>query len=334
MKKMINTEKFTDRDWEELALSLSEEKENQSELLKEFLAADSLNTKEHWKELRNMNDNKGIDVDKALNKVWSRLNEAGVLTPTKPDRFIFMRSTFMKIAAVALILLSVGAAVAYLVKTDSLNRKIVVTTGNEEKNLRITLPDGSNVFLNSNTRLSYRNDFGKSGRNVVLSGEGFFEIKPDADNPFTVDAGTAKVKVTGTSFNVITNNVNSAVEVFVETGQVILSDNSGDKNLLLDPGYVGTLDEGFPGKILNDNPNYRSWNTGILKYNGQTLNIVFNGLKRAYNMEIVANDPDILNKTWVITIDNLSQDTIIRLICGSFNLSYTKDGNVYLLENK
>ena len=90
--------------------SLSEEKENQSELLKEFLAEDSLNTEKQWKEVSNMNDNKEIDVDKAWNKVWSGLMKTGVTTSMKPDRFIFMRSTFMKIAAVALILLSVGAA--------------------------------------------------------------------------------------------------------------------------------------------------------------------------------------------------------------------------------
>ncbi len=87
-------------------------------------------------------------------------------------------------------------------------------------------------------------------------------------------------------------------------------------------------------KTLNNNPNYMSWNTGLLVYNGQKLDIVFKDLKRVYNMEIIADDPEILEETWTSPIDNQTQDTIIRLICASFNLSYSKDGNVYHLAKK
>ena len=169
----------------------------------------------------------------------------------------------MKIAAVALILLSIGAAAVYIVKTDALSRKITATTGNDEKNLRVTLPDGSSVILNRNTRLSYRSNFGRSGRNVSLDGEAFFEITPDKSNAFTVDAGKAMIKVLGTSFNVITNNDESAVEVFVETGHVMLYDESGSQNIMLDPGFVGTLSQKSSKKKLNDNPNYMAWNKGL-----------------------------------------------------------------------
>ena len=334
MKRMTYIDKLNDSDWEELAGSLSEENENQSELLKRFRSEDRYNTEKYWKELKNMNDKSEINVDQAWNKVWSRIRETETITTEKPDKLKFLRNRFLQIAAIGLIILGLGAAVTYLLNPDSFSRKITASTGSDEKNLRITLPDGSDVFLNRNTILSYRASFGTTGRNVALSGEAFFEIEPDGDNPFTVDAGKAKVKVTGTSFNVITNNNDSAVEVFVETGQVILSDNAGTKNLLLDPGYIGTIDKEVSGKTLNNNPNYRAWNTGVLKYAGQTLDVVFNDLKRTYNMEIVADDQGILEQPWVTTIDNLSQDTIIRLICASFNLSYTKDGDVYRLARK
>jgi hypothetical protein len=51
-------------------------------------------------------------------------------------------------------------------------------------------------------------------------------------------------------------------------------------------------------------------------------------------MDIVADNPDILQKTWTSPIDNQPQETIIRLICASFNLGYLKDGNVYHLYEK
>ena len=94
------------------------------------------------------------------------------------------------------------------------------------------------------------------------------------------------------------------------------------------------MDSEISEKIINEDPNYMSWNTGLLKYNGQKLDIVFNDLKRVYNMDIVADDPVILENRWTSPINNQPEETIIRLICTSFNLSYTKDGNVYHLTKR
>jgi len=222
----------------------------------------------------------------------------------------------------------------YLNDKGMLSRKTVVATTDNQKNLQVTLPDGSNIFLNRNTQLSYRENFGRHGRNVTLSGEAFFEIARDENNPFIVDAGNASVKVLGTSFNIITNNQDSAVEVFVKTGHVMVSGNENNNNLILDPGNIGTMFPERSEKSVNNDPNYMSWNTGLLVYDGQTLDVVFRDLKRVYNMNIVADDPDIITNTWTSPIDNQTQETIIRLICVSFNLSYTKDGSVYHVAKK
>ncbi|MGC1390941.1 MAG: FecR domain-containing protein, partial [Bacteroidales bacterium] len=165
-------------------------------------------------------------------------------------------------------------------------------------------------------------------------GEAFFEISPDVSKPFIIDAGKAKVKVVGTSFNVITNNRESAVEVFVKTGKVLVVDNSGSQFIQLDPGFVGTVNSKSSAKTLNTNPNYLSWKTGYLDYSGQKLSVVFSDLKRVYNMDIVADDPLILDNPWRSPIVNANEETIINLICRSFNLGYRKDGNVYHLSKK
>jgi len=328
MKEKMNTDKFTDRDWEELASALSGEKEDKSELLDRFLADDGNNTQELWEKLGKMNDEKEINVDKAWDKVYSRINESVYMTTKTPARIIRMRNRFIKIAAAAMILLSLGTVSLYFA---AMNKQIIVTTANDQKNLKVSLPDGSDIFLNRNTELIYRANFGKSGRHVALSGEAFFEISPDPSKPFTAYAGKASIEAIGTSFNIITNNPDSAVEVYVETGKVMLSDNTRTRNIVLDPGYVGTMDTKLSGKILNENPNYISWKTGKLVFDRQRLEIVFKDLKLVYDMDIIADDPEILDETWTSSIDNQSQETIIRLICASFNLRYTQDGNVYYL---
>jgi transmembrane sensor len=331
---MKNKERYSDREWEELASLLSGEKGEQSDLLGQFMAEDSNDTVTKWKELSNMNDEKEINVDKAWNNVFSRMNESGSLTENVRSRVIYIRSSFMRIAAIALVVLSLGLTAAYLLNPELFRKKITIASGNDQKNVEVALPDGSRIFLNRNSEFSYHSNFGNRSRKVTLTGEAFFEIAPDAAKPFIIDAGNAVVSVVGTSFNVITSNSQSAVEVFVKTGKVMLSNNSGSKSMALEPGYVGTIDDEITGKELNNNPNYLSWKTGLLVYNGQKLDVVFSDLKRVYNMDIEADDPSILENRWTSPIDNQPQETIIRLICASFNLSYTKDGSIYHLVKK
>lgn len=334
MTDSMNTENYTDRDWEELASFLSDEKSSQTGFPKQLMSEEDENAIKQWKELGKIGGENEIDVDTAWDNVLSRINE----TAEKTGK-LFLRTTYrgkklMKIAASVIVILGLGITGFYLTEKGVLSKKITVITDINQKNLEVSLPDGSVVILNRETVMRYRANYGKHDRKVSLSGEAFFEIVADPENPFTVDAGKAQVKVSGTSFNVITSNPGSAVEVFVKTGQVILSDNAGNKTLVIDPGYIGTINSIKSEKSLNKNPNYMAWNTGILVYDGQTLDVVFRDLKRVYNMEIIADDPSILTETWTSSINNQTQETIIRLICYSFNLGYTKDGNVYHLSKK
>jgi transmembrane sensor len=331
---MKNKERYSDRQWEELASLLSGEKGEESDLLGQFMAEDSNDTVKKWKELSNMNDEKEISVDKAWNNVFARMTESGHKTENVRSRKILIRDSFIRVAAIALVILSLGVPAAYLINPEIFSKNITIASGNYQKNVDVVLPDGSRIFLNRNSEFSYRSNFGGRGRNVTLTGEAFFEIAPDASKPFIIDAGNARVRVVGTSFNVITRNRKSAVEVFVKTGKVMLSNKAGSKSLALDPGDVGTMDAEISRKELNKNPNYLSWKTGLLVYNGQKLDIVFSDLKRVYNMDIEVTDPAILENRWTSPIDNQPQETIIRLICASFNLSYSKDGSVYHLVKK
>jgi len=335
MKKMNKTEKFTAKEWEELAAIFSDEKIENDLLLSRFEADDIYKTEEQWKELGNISREKRPDIDKAWNNVYSKLNKDGGKEFKGSGRILLMNSRLMKIAAVTLLILSLGSTALYLNNSGYLSKKVSISSGIDEKNIVVNLPDGSKITLNRNSEFSYRENFGKRNRNVKLTGEAFFEITPDAIRPFIIDAGKADVKVIGTSFNVITSNSDSEVEVFVKTGRVLLSDKSGSQSLSLEPGFIGKLNSKVSEKTSNNNPNYLSWKTGQLYYNGQKLEVVFNDLKRVYNMDIIAEDPSIPENMWTTSpIDNQPQDTIIRLICASFNLSYTNDGNVYHLAKK
>ncbi len=336
MKTKKKTDDFNEREWADLAAQLSGEKNAKSDLLDRFVDSDSYHTEVHWKELQGTSTGNGreINVDKAWNSLITKIKEEGNVATSAQGRFRIMRNSFARIAAAALILISIGTAVGYLTNSGAFSKRIILTSNADQNNMVVDLPDGSRVFMNRNSSFSYRANFGVKKRDVTLTGEAFFEISPDKSKPFIIDAGKARIKVVGTSFNVITDNGDSAVEVFVKTGRVELSDNSGSRSITLDPGFVGTINSASPDKKLNDNINYMAWKDRRLDYNGQKLDIVFRDLKRVYNMDIVAEDKNILENSWTSPIDNQSADTIIQLICVSFNLSYSKDGNVYHLVKK
>jgi transmembrane sensor len=328
---MNNIEKHSDKDWEKLASLLSGETNGPSEELGRFRVEDNYNTEKQWKEMGKIGNDNRIDVDKAWNNIYSRIEENGLLSKTVRPEKRYNLNTIMRIAAVALILIGFGVTMFYLNNNGTSANKIVVAANSLERNIEVILPDGSKAYLNRNSELSYFKNQGTSTRNVTLKGEAFFDIKRDPSKPFIIDAGKASIKVLGTSFSVLTSNSKNAVEVFVKTGSVMVSDNIGTQNLVLEPGFIGTMDSNSSSKTVNENPNYLSWNTDLLVYNGKTLDVVFTDLKKVFNIDVAADDPEILTESITTVFDNQPQETIIRIICTTFNLSYKKDGSVYHL---
>ena len=104
--------------------------------------------------------------------------------------------------------------------------------------------------------------------------------------------------------------------------------------MILDPGYIGTLSTSGVSKTINKNQNYLSWKTDLLRYDGEQLRKVFGDLKRVFNINIIADDPEILDIPYTATFVKSPQDAIIAVICQSHHLNYHKEGNNYHLSKK
>jgi ferric-dicitrate binding protein FerR (iron transport regulator) len=331
---MKDTGKYTERDWEELAAMFSDERETAGSDIENFSNEDDLHTEKQWREI-GMRTGKGeINVDNAWNKLHNRLDNDGLLTRTAIIGSISRRSMFLRIAAAVVIVAGLGAAILYISNTDLLSRSIVFTAGNDQRNIEVNLPDGSKAWLNRNSEISYKPGLGKGSRSVKLTGEAFFDVVHNDSRPFIIDAGNAKVKDIGTSFNVISKNNNDEVEVFVSSGKVMLSDQAGAWEVVLNPGYIGTMSKTGSNKSLNTNKNYLSWKTDVLIYTNEPLKNVFRDFKKIYNINIIADDPEILNLTLWTTYDQPPQDAEISALCLIHHLKYYKEGNIYHLSKK
>ncbi|HVN56703.1 MAG TPA: FecR domain-containing protein [Bacteroidales bacterium] len=331
---MEEIKKYSDRDWEELAARFSGEQVPQGSENASTGSEDILMTEKKWKEIGMTNIKGEIDVDKAWNKLHGRLKENELTGKTVRINERRSASVFLRIAASVAIIAALGITALLIDRSGILAGDKTFIAANDQRNMEVSLPDGSKAWMNRNSRLSYNPKRFNATRKVNLTGEAFFDVVHDASRPFTIDAGKAMVADIGTSFNVITNNDNDEVEVFVSSGKVLLSDHSDSKKMILDPGYVGILSTSEITKTVNKNQNYLSWKTDILIFNGEKMSTVIKDLKRVYNISIVADNPGILDKQLSCTFDKTPTDVIIYNICLAFQLKYNKEGNIYHLSEK
>lgn len=205
---------------------------------------------------------------------------------------------------------------------------------------RFELPDGSFVSLNANSKLYFPSKFENDLREVTIEGEAFFEIKPDKDSPFMINAGKAQIKVLGTSFSVNAYPDNSQVEVVVETGTVELRNKMKDmkliENLILNSGEKGSLIllNNTLEKTTNQDPNFLSWKTRILVFKSSKLKTVFENLRKAYHVEIKVNDPLIEELLLTAQFNDYSLEFIFDIIENTFNIDIQENSGNYLVNRK
>ena len=145
------------------------------------------------------------------------------------------------IAATVVIMLMAGFWASYTKKDLSTAPKFAFVTPNGKK-IHTILPDGSVVWLNSASTISYTNNVNKSSkREVYLNGEAYFDIKHDAQHPFIVHAGMVNIVVLGTAFNVKAYSNDSFIETTLIRGKVALVNNN-------DHGSVITM---FPNEKIS-----------------------------------------------------------------------------------
>jgi len=331
-KKEIYREDDSSRKWDIIAARLSGEEMHDQDQSDEPEYESGQLTSEMWKRIENMKATAaGPDVDNAWEKVYGKLIQEDLIPVIKPARFNRSITLFARIAASVLILISAGY-LTYRI-TSSGNQKMLTTRSGDSKNIIISLPDGSRVTLNRNTTLTWPGQFDGLSRTVELHGEAYFEVESDISRPFRVNAGNAAVKVLGTSFNVNAEEGKGETEVFVTSGRVLFSTDTESEGIELTEGFIGRTSGGKTLKEINDNPNYMAWNSGILVYESAGLETVFSDLKKVYGIEIIADDSVISDKFITTVLDNVEEDDIIKIIAATFNLSWRKEGRVYIFSH-
>ncbi|MBB6109972.1 FecR family protein [Mucilaginibacter lappiensis] len=166
--------------------------------------------------------------------------------------------------------------------TDALNT-ITIPRGGQ---YTITLPDGTSVWLNSQSSLTFPVAFKGSERRVSLTGEAYFEVAKNRQMPFIVHTGNADVKVLGTHFNVKAYQEDNAVKTTLLEGSVSLSNSSS--SALLVPGEQG-IAEAAGGKITQKKVNINqvmAWKSGYFIFREDDIHDIMKQISRWYDVDV------------------------------------------------
>ncbi len=281
--------------------------------------ADSLKAWEGIELLRRM---KKYDAEKALENVNLRIEKRKSL-----KLFVILQ----KVAAVLILPLLV-ATLYFATKTPT--PKITTTEWHTIKTpagLRseFILPDGTKVFLNSKTSLSYPVAFNSYTRDVKLTGEAYFEVAENKKQPFIVNTGKIKVEVTGTEFKASNYPDEDLTEIVLVKGNISLFQGEylGKKKIIksLEPGDKATCIESENSLYCEtvDVEKYISWKDGILMFRDDSMQDVVRRLNRWFNVDIKLTSNKLKDYVYTATFQDESLVQILDLLKMSAPIDYT-----------
>ena len=201
----------------------------------------------------------------------------------------------------------------------------------------ITLPDGTRVWLNSASKLSYDNRYNLRSREVNLVGEGYFEVAKDPGRRFCVNTGNYTVEALGTTFNVKSYPGDATSVTTLFEGRVRIDDGGGFTTTLepMEAVAYNTVDGGFTKTASGRTQFAGLWrNNELIVESGTTLEKLTELLDREYNIRFVFRSERIRKLRFEGIIKNNNLQNVLQLIGLSGEVSYTIEDNTVVLDEK
>lgn len=158
---------------------------------------------------------------------------------------------------------------------------------------RITLTDGTQVWLNAESQLSYPDTFRTNERRVVLKGEAYFQVARNERKPFYVESDGQLIRVYGTEFNVRSYQEDDEIYTTLVGGSVALqADNGANAELFLTPGHQAVFDKQTASVYIRpvDTDVVTSWRKGMFVFEEQNLGQIMAELSRWYDFDYEFTD--------------------------------------------
>jgi transmembrane sensor len=262
---------------------------------------------------------------------FAEITQNGAFLPTESSKHKWLKWT--KVGGIASVL---GVLVYYMIgigifhydgivdnKLKPAHNEVKVSFGSKSK---IQLPDGTQVWINSGSKLTYSGTFKGSLREVFLDGEAYFDVVPDAERPFIVHTSNIDIKVLGTAFNVKAYDVDKNIEATLIHGSIEVVNRSqpdapkvmlkphekiifiknpdlaAENDVLMSANKLKEINasssiliKALPKNIADSGIHETSWLYNKLIFDEEKMTEVVTKLERWYNVKIQITDEQIKN---------------------------------------
>lgn len=235
-------------------------------------------------------------------------------------------SMFWRVAAILILAFSISFALirnnpsdTVLQLADTLE-DLIIRENQPKQRSNFNLPDGSLVWLNGDSKISYSANYGIENRIIHLEGEAFFEVAKGQNLPFVVKSGNVYTQALGTSFNVNTRK-GELLEIALLSGSIKVKSNKNE--VLVKPGEKVIQKSDNAGLKVSDFNALEvlGWKDGILHFQNAGFQDVKRRLEQWYDVQIVVRGAFDSNWNYTGTFQESSLERVLERI------SYTKEFN-------
>lgn len=295
---------------EEAELNSWLKKDNNHSLYTEFLSL--------WEEVQSESGSYQPDTQ----YYWKQLEtKIGRTKEKKEQSFISLYKYKITVAA-ASVLLIISVSTSFFIGTKHAQPPVSAQTYTAlNGKSQIVLPDGSLVWINKGSTLTYETSF-LNNRNVRLTGEALFKVTKNNKYPFTVNVDDIRVKVTGTSFNIQAYEKEPQMKVALLEGKVSVM--AGNQEKEMSPGEIASFNkENKELSINKDDVVFESfWADSSYTFTAQNLKYICKYLERWYNIDI-SLDPSIADNVYTFTITDEPLETILQIMSRVTPIKYS-----------
>ena len=216
---------------------------------------------------------------------------------TKPARQRHTIPEWLKIAAAVVITLSVSWMAFHTnpVKEPPLAMNTIHVPAGQTVNL--SLADGTKIWLNARTTLKYPGAFTGNKRELILDGEGFFDVAHDPEKPFVVHAGGYDILALGTQFNVEAYSQTDFTASLLEGSVRVTSATNSSQTIVLQPNTTARLHEGrLISEAITDFNHYR-WREGLISFKDTPFALLMAKFEKCYGIKIVVENDRVKDYT-------------------------------------
>jgi len=241
------------------------------------------------------------EASERTQNAWAKLQaRQQVRVLPVPQPAIRRTHTWLRYAASVAVVAVIGALAMWLLHPAGQEPFMAQTGAHEQQT--ITLPDGTQVTMNSLTTLACAEDFGKTDRQLTFDGEAVFHVTKDAERPFVIHVGDYSVTVLGTTFNLSAYTTDDTYTVTLLEGAVKVK-NSAD-SVIMQPLDEVRFDRTKATLELQHLQTAKAdtWLNGRLEYDNIPLHDLARKLEREYDVQIAFADEQLANEQVYISI--------------------------------